>query len=138
MWRRVGKHQRCASSNVGEHLSAAPRRHTEYACYFGAWRTERVVVIMTKSTPNAQFPRSFSMRRCSSLLLLWLAAAGCSSKPSTGTGPAPSSGSGSGSAVSAEGKRVRVAFVSNNSFEFWKIARKGTEKAAKELDVDVE
>ena len=28
-----------------------------------------------------------------------------------------------------------VAFVSNNAFEFWTIARRGTEKAAKEFDV---
>ena len=34
--------------------------------------------------------------------------------------------------------RITVAFISNNPYEFWKIAEKGTEKAAKEFDVDVE
>jgi ribose transport system substrate-binding protein len=35
------------------------------------------------------------------------------------------------------GGRVKVAFVSNNPAPFWSIAEKGTEKAAKEFDVDV-
>ncbi len=34
--------------------------------------------------------------------------------------------------------RITVAFISNNPYEFWKIAEKGTEKAAKEFDVEVE
>jgi ribose transport system substrate-binding protein len=34
--------------------------------------------------------------------------------------------------------RPTVAFVSNNAFEFWSIARKGTEKAGKEENVNVE
>jgi ribose transport system substrate-binding protein len=35
--------------------------------------------------------------------------------------------------------RIKIAFISNNPFEFWTIARKGTEKAAAEFpDVDVE
>jgi ribose transport system substrate-binding protein len=34
--------------------------------------------------------------------------------------------------------RITLAFISNNPYEFWKIAEKGTEKAAKEFDVDVE
>ncbi len=33
--------------------------------------------------------------------------------------------------------RIKVAFVSNNPYEFWTIARRGTEKAAKEFDVEV-
>jgi ribose transport system substrate-binding protein len=36
------------------------------------------------------------------------------------------------------GKKTRVAFISNNPFEFWTIARRGTEKAAKEFDVEVD
>jgi ribose transport system substrate-binding protein len=35
-------------------------------------------------------------------------------------------------------KRVTVAFVTNNPFEFWTIARRGTEKAAAEFNVNVE
>jgi ribose transport system substrate-binding protein len=35
-------------------------------------------------------------------------------------------------------ERIRVAFISNNPYEFWKIAERGTEKAAKEFDVDVD
>lgn len=36
------------------------------------------------------------------------------------------------------GGRVAVAFITNNSYDFWKIAQRGTEKAAPEFDVDVE
>jgi ribose transport system substrate-binding protein len=36
-------------------------------------------------------------------------------------------GAGSGS-----GEKVKLAFVTNNASDFWTIARKGTEKAAKE------
>jgi ribose transport system substrate-binding protein len=38
----------------------------------------------------------------------------------------------------ASAGRPTVAFISNNPYEFWKIAEKGTEKAAKEFDVNVE
>jgi ribose transport system substrate-binding protein len=42
-------------------------------------------------------------------------------------------------AKNGEGKKLRLAFVTNNSSDFWTIARKGTEKAGAELDnVDVE
>ena len=34
--------------------------------------------------------------------------------------------------------RIKVAFISNNEHEFWQIAKRGTEAAAKEADVDVE
>ncbi len=34
--------------------------------------------------------------------------------------------------------RTRVAFITNNPYDFWKIAQRGTEKAAKEFDVDVD
>src|SRR5690349_8430746 len=34
--------------------------------------------------------------------------------------------------------RIKVAFISNNSYDFWKIAQRGTEKAAADCDVDVE
>jgi ribose transport system substrate-binding protein len=32
--------------------------------------------------------------------------------------------------------RIKVAFISNNAYDFWKIAQRGTEKAAKEFNVD--
>jgi ribose transport system substrate-binding protein len=34
--------------------------------------------------------------------------------------------------------KLTVAFISNNDYEFWKIAQRGTDKAAEELDVAVE
>jgi ribose transport system substrate-binding protein len=34
--------------------------------------------------------------------------------------------------------KLKVAFITNNDYEFWKIAQKGTEKAAADFDVDVE
>jgi ribose transport system substrate-binding protein len=48
-----------------------------------------------------------------------------------------SAGCGSSEATKSE-KKPTVAFVTNNPFEFWTIARRGTEKAAKEFDVSVE
>jgi len=36
-----------------------------------------------------------------------------------------------------ESKAIRVAFVTNNASDFWKIARAGTEKAAKEFGCEV-
>jgi ribose transport system substrate-binding protein len=45
--------------------------------------------------------------------------------------------SGSNSAGGGGGS-LKVAFVSNNAFEFWTYARRGTEKAAKELGVECE
>ncbi len=41
------------------------------------------------------------------------------------------------SRAQADGKPV-VAFVTNNPYEFWTIARRGTEKASKEFDVTVD
>jgi ribose transport system substrate-binding protein len=53
-------------------------------------------------------------------LLFTLLLAGCQ--------PAPSTGGGTGA-----GGKHKLAFVTNNSSDFWVIARKGTEKAAKEI-----
>jgi len=39
---------------------------------------------------------------------------------------------------SAAGKKHKLAFVTNNPSEFWTIARKGTEKAAAELPIEVD
>jgi ribose transport system substrate-binding protein len=49
------------------------------------------------------------------------------------------SGCGGGGGGSPRGQgAVKVAFISNNPFEFWKIAQRGTDKAAAELGVEVE
>jgi ribose transport system substrate-binding protein len=59
-------------------------------------------------------------------LLLSLLLAGCKNGPS---------GGGSGDA----GGKHKLAFVTNNASEFWTIARKGTEKAAKDIpNIEVE
>jgi ribose transport system substrate-binding protein len=49
-------------------------------------------------------------------------------------------GDGGGDANKAphDPNKPTVAFISNNSFEFWTIAERGTEKAAKEFGVNVE
>jgi len=48
-------------------------------------------------------------------------------------------GSGSGTSTTGGGKKIRLAFVTNNPSDFWTIARKGVEKAASELpDAEVE
>ena len=75
------------------------------------------------------------MRRCTLLFVLTAGLLGCSRndpagyvKPASTTAASPAPGGD---------QRISVAFVTNNPYEFWTIARKGTEKAAKELDVDV-
>lgn len=46
---------------------------------------------------------------------------------------------GGGGGQGAAGKRLRLAFVTNNASDYWTIARKGTEKAVQELgNVDLE
>jgi len=45
---------------------------------------------------------------------------------------------GCGPAAPATGGKPVVAFVTNNPYEFWTIARRGTEKAAAEFDVTVD
>src|ERR1043165_5618763 len=47
--------------------------------------------------------------------------------------------SGGGGGATTTGGKHKLAFVTNNASDFWTIARKGTEKAAKEIpDIDVE
>jgi ribose transport system substrate-binding protein len=41
-------------------------------------------------------------------------------------------------ACNRSSNRVKVAFITNNSYDFWKIAQAGTEKAAEDFKVDVE
>jgi ribose transport system substrate-binding protein len=53
----------------------------------------------------------------------------------TAPGDKASPGAGGG----GDGKKLRLAFVTNNASDFWTIARKGTEKAAQEMpNVEVE
>lgn len=76
------------------------------------------------------------MRHCASLFILLFIAilAGCSDNKGTSSGK-----SAPGTASTGDpGDRVSVAFVTNNPFEFWAIARKGTEKAEQELNIQVE
>lgn len=82
------------------------------------------------------------MRRMNFLALIPIAvllafSPGCSSE--SGSKPAGPAGDGAtaGGAKSA-GDGATVAFISNNPFEFWTIARRGTEKAAKEFNVTCE
>src|SRR5262249_40202983 len=42
------------------------------------------------------------------------------------------------SACGPKSKKVRVAFISNNEYDFWKIAQAGTRNDAEEFDVEVE
>jgi ribose transport system substrate-binding protein len=71
------------------------------------------------------------MLRVSSVLALWLslglgAGAGCHRSPSTGGGGAP------------ETKPLKLAFVTNNTSEFWKIAGAGIHKYEREAKVQVD
>ena len=71
--------------------------------------------------------RLFSIFVCT--LLLTLVIAGCQ--------PAPSGGNTNGGG--GAGTKHKLAFVTNNPSEFWTIARKGTEKAAKDIpNIEVE
>jgi ribose transport system substrate-binding protein len=47
-------------------------------------------------------------------------------------------GTGGGAGTAGGGEKHKLAFVPNNASDFWIVARKGTEKAAKDLNVDVE
>lgn len=59
---------------------------------------------------------------------------GCPSSPSTSTTDGASTPTTPASAGAPDsGKKLRLAFVTNNASDYWTIARKGTEKAAKEL-----
>ena len=69
--------------------------------------------------------RLFSIFVCTLLLSLLI----------TGCQPAPSGGNAS----SGAGTKHKLAFVTNNASDFWTIARKGTEKAAKDIpNIEVE
>ena len=65
--------------------------------------------------------KSFSNQHLVGCLLVLLSLAGVSCSSMNG-------------ARNGEGKKLHLAFVTNNSSDFWTIARKGTEKADAELD----
>src|SRR6266436_6144885 len=79
-------------------------------------------------------PRKFSVtdfRLCSyrniaalTAACLFLTAPGCGKKEEGGAGPSPGGGSG---------KKLKLAFVTNNSSDFWTIARAGCQDAEKAL-----
>ncbi len=56
---------------------------------------------------------------------------GCTPQ-SSGTDANTTPSGGASPAASGSGKKLRLAFVTNNASDFWTIARKGTEKAASE------
>lgn len=64
-----------------------------------------------------------------------LTLAGCpaSNTASTDSGSTATPASPGASGAADSGKKLRLAFVTNNASDYWTIARKGTEKAAKEL-----
>jgi ribose transport system substrate-binding protein len=71
------------------------------------------------------------------LLGLIMAALLCGCGPSTAPSPAPKGPEpGPGQAKPAAGP-IKVAFVTNNASDFWKIAQAGTKKATKELGCEV-
>lgn len=73
-----------------------------------------------------------SLRRAAALmglLLCVVSTISCSSKPNT---------SGRGPSRPLPGDRPKIAFITNNPSDFWTIANAGTDKAAKEFDVDVD
>ena len=76
------------------------------------------------------------MRRhtCLSLLLVAALTVGCSRN---NTANKEASGTGAGSPAADGTGQPTVAFVTNNPFEFWAIARKGTEKAEQDFNVKV-
>ena len=57
----------------------------------------------------------------------------------TGPGGAPDTATGNAASGSTGGKQLKLAFVTNNSSDYWTVARKGVEKADAELpNVSVE
>jgi ribose transport system substrate-binding protein len=82
------------------------------------------------------------------VVAILMAIAGCNPTPSEtasttapdkGTPAAPATGAPASPAPAEAGKKLKLAFVTNNSSDFWTIARKGTEKAQKELpNADIE
>src|SRR5580765_2098747 len=69
-------------------------------------------------------PRSFRSAAALAALCLFLGAPGCGNKDQS---------AGGGSSGGGTGKKLKLAFVTNNSSDFWRIARAGTQEAEKNL-----
>jgi ribose transport system substrate-binding protein len=100
-------------------LDAAPGR-----------RRRRFLLFWRPRQGNFLAERSHSMQArtwvCLAAAVLFAAAAGCKSEPEGETAP-------------AGGKKILLAFVTNNASDFWTIARAGCNKAVSELpDVQLE
>jgi ribose transport system substrate-binding protein len=67
------------------------------------------------------------------MTLLMLTAAGCSGDSSKTEGTTGATDTTGTTGTAASGKTLKLAFVTNNSSDFWTIARKGVEKADEEL-----
>jgi ribose transport system substrate-binding protein len=82
----------------------------------------------------------FSLGKALSLVAVLAFLAGCGDKGSSGGSTDNSSATtGSSASSSGSGEKTKIAFVTNNSSDYWTIARKGVEKAEKELpDYDVQ
>ncbi len=107
--------------------------------------------ITTYKESKMKFARRGFVAACASVGFALLTA-GCQSGTSTsqtGTTGGGTTTSGGGATAStagattstggATGEKVSIAFVTNNSSDYWTVARKGTEAAAKELpNVDVQ
>lgn len=78
---------------------------------------------------NMKLKNSLWTRSALGAPLLMLAIAGCNSPQSASTdGTVTANG-----AAPAAGKTLKLAFVTNNASDYWTVARKGVEKAEKEL-----
>ncbi|HSU55174.1 MAG TPA: substrate-binding domain-containing protein, partial [Candidatus Dormibacteraeota bacterium] len=76
------------------------------------------------SNLKSQIPKAITLLSILGLVLL----SGCGKKEADTT--APASGPSSGDSA---GKKLKLAFVSNNAANFWTIARRGCEAAEKQL-----
>jgi ribose transport system substrate-binding protein len=89
------------------------------------------------ASPTVSRRAAFFAAFAAAALPLAAALSGCPSSSGGGTASNTPAGGGASPAASGGagggGKKLRLAFVTNNASDFWTIARKGTEKAAKEL-----
>ena len=75
---------------------------------------------------------SFWTRLAVAAPMLAVAVAGCNSATDTGATATTTTTDANGAPVSG-GKTLKLAFVTNNASDYWTVARKGVEKAEKEL-----
>ncbi|MBM81638.1 MAG: sugar ABC transporter substrate-binding protein [Planctomycetaceae bacterium] len=75
------------------------------------------------------------------VLSLAIGFAGCAdsgSNSNSGNGNGAANGNSNGSTPAADGEKLTVAYVTNGITSFWRVAEKGCEAAAKDLNVNVE